>query len=360
MRDGSACSTAPLKCTLNVTAATSPAWCPNGWVPAPTRTRPTVPIPPPDAGCVGIEKGIPCLFRNDSAYLVGGTWLFDVEAGVLRSCSNQRRHLFENPLRRAGKTSLTRLHCTYRTDPFEEHDLATQNPSIVATMLEALQVYNRTHCNGQPCLPDQVTSKRARGSPTTVDGNKVWLPWDGDPTPSVCDTNRSRGGSPGKPTSHGEIGSFDQIKGLGSTTCHAYGWTAGPGFSGPSLFVQLVIDGKPHGKLVLASVRRAKAGDHGFDIPFPCSLISAGRHVVEVQAHKNQTGPVTWEEQVTPPLISTSKVRWMSAAKEWSGAACESRCAWRQGRSNHVWIRQDCERSGTQKRRSCGSSSRGA
>ncbi len=168
----------------------------------------------------------------------------------------------------------------------------------MAKLLEVLQAYNHTHCNGQPCLPDQATSKRARGSPSTVNGIKVWLPWDGDPTPSVCDTNRSRG-SPDRPGGGGEIGSFDQIKGLGSSACHAFGWTSGPGFSGPSLFVQLLIDGKPHGKLVLASVHRPKAGDHGFDILFPCSLISSGRHVVEVQAHKNETGPVTWEEQVT-------------------------------------------------------------
>jgi hypothetical protein len=71
------------------------------------------------------------------------------------------------------------------------------------------------------------------------------------------------------------------------------------GFSGPSLLVQLVIDDKPYGKLETASVHRAKAGDHGFDIPFPCSLINNGQHVVEVQAHKTQTGPVTWDEQVT-------------------------------------------------------------
>lgn len=119
MRDGSACSTAPNKCTINITAQTSPAWCPNGWVPAPSNTRPTVPTPPPDVSCVGIEKGVPCLLRNDSAYLVGGTWLFDVVS-----------------------------------DPFEEHDLAAQNPAVVAKLLEALQKYNQTHCGGRRCLPD--------------------------------------------------------------------------------------------------------------------------------------------------------------------------------------------------------------
>lgn len=113
------------------------------------------------------------------------------------------------------------------TDPFEEHDLAAQNPSIVAKLLDVLQAYNRTHCNGQPCLPDQATSKRARGTPTTINGVKVWVPWDGDPTPSVCDTNRSRG-APAPPGGGGEIGSFDHIDGLGSTICHASGWTSGP------------------------------------------------------------------------------------------------------------------------------------
>jgi hypothetical protein len=191
-------------------------------------------------------------------YLVGGTWLFDVEA-----------------------------------DPFEEHDMAATNPTVVAELVAALQKYNDSHCHGQRCVPDQDTSKRPRGSPTTVDGLKVWLPWDGNPTPSACDTNRTRGGSP---TSN--QGSFDHVNGLGGTTCHAYGWVSGPNFSGPSLLVQLIIDAMPYHKLQIASVPRKKAGAHGFDIPFPCSLVQSGRHIVAVAAHKTATGPVVWQEDV--------------------------------------------------------------
>eukprot|EP01044_Picomonas_judraskeda_P000313 COSAG03_NODE_14_length_22296_cov_10.813128_3_plen_79_part_00 len=57
----------------------------------------------------------------------------------------------------------------------------------------------------------------------------MWLPWDGNPTPSVCDTNRSIGAPHGGGGGGGgEIGSFDHINGLGGETCYAYGWTSGP------------------------------------------------------------------------------------------------------------------------------------
>eukprot|EP01052_Picozoa_sp_SAG31_P010540 SAG31_NODE_580_length_13940_cov_16.175349_2_plen_403_part_00 len=261
MRDGTTCSASSLKCALDITAETSPAWCPNGWVPAPARGRPTVPIPPPDAGCVGIEKGIPCTLRNDSSYLVGGTWLFDVVS-----------------------------------DPFEEHDVAATNPSIVSKLLAALQNYNQTHCNGGRCVPDQDTSKRPRGTPTSFGDTAVWIPWDGDPNPHACDTNRTRGRS--APSPGGEIGSFDKIEGLGGEICHATGWTSGPAFSGPSLLVQMLIDSKPFGGLHNASIPRKLAGPHGFDINFPCALISNGKHIVEVTAQKTVSGPVTWDEHV--------------------------------------------------------------
>ena len=262
MRDGSTCATAPSKCTLNWTASSSPAWCPNGWVPAPSNTRPTVPIPPPDISCPGIAQGVPCLFQNDSAYLTGGTWLFDVEA-----------------------------------DPFEEHDLAAANPAVVAKLLAALQKYNNTHCNGARCEPDNSQpAGRPRGTPTTLHGLDVWMPWDGDPNPAACDTNRSlgRGGGGGG----GDIGSFDHVIFGAEGHCTATGWTSGPEYSGPARLVQLLIDKAPHGGLVAASVHRAKAGDHGFNLMFPCVLVDTGKHVLAVASHHNATGPVTWEEQV--------------------------------------------------------------
>lgn len=74
---------------LPVTPATSPPWCPNGWVPHPSSGMP--PQPPPDVGC----QGLPCSFKN-STYISGGVLLFNVV-----------------------------------TDPFERHNVATENPGTV-------------------------------------------------------------------------------------------------------------------------------------------------------------------------------------------------------------------------------------
>ena len=56
--------------------------------------------------------------------------------------------------------------------------------------------------------------------------------------------------------------------------------------------VQLLIDGAPHGGLVLADVKRLKAGPHGYILTFPCATIVAGKHRLDVAAHKTATGPV--------------------------------------------------------------------
>jgi hypothetical protein len=82
----------------------------------------------------------------------------------------------------------------------EEHDVAAANPAVVAQLLAALQKYNNTHCNGARCEPDSQV-KRPRGTPSTDPeaaklGLKVWIPWDGNPVPSACDTNRSQGSQP--------------------------------------------------------------------------------------------------------------------------------------------------------------------
>eukprot|EP01047_Picozoa_sp_COSAG01_P015514 COSAG01_NODE_777_length_13689_cov_18.035467_15_plen_185_part_00 len=57
----------------NITADTSPPFCPNGWLPPPESA--TLPEPPPDVQCAG---GLPCNYTA-SDYINGGTWLFDVE-----------------------------------------------------------------------------------------------------------------------------------------------------------------------------------------------------------------------------------------------------------------------------------------
>ena len=78
--------------------------------------------------------------------------------------------------------------------------MAAANPAVVAQLLAALQKYNNTHCNGARCEPDGQV-KRPRGTPSADPeaaklGLKVWIPWDGNPVPSACDTNRSHGSQP--------------------------------------------------------------------------------------------------------------------------------------------------------------------
>eukprot|EP01052_Picozoa_sp_SAG31_P016198 SAG31_NODE_1065_length_10096_cov_7.151530_3_plen_131_part_00 len=63
-RDGNAHPGIPYK---NLTAATSPPFCPNGWLPPPESRK--TPEPPPDVDC---DAGLPCLF-NSSDYIDGGT-----------------------------------------------------------------------------------------------------------------------------------------------------------------------------------------------------------------------------------------------------------------------------------------------
>ena len=88
-------------------------------------------------------------------------------------------------------------------------------------------------------------------------------------------------------------GSFDGCSKHGAVE-DCGGWVSGPRFSGPSLLVQLMIDGKPHGPMSKASVDRPTAGQHGFSLQFPAALIASGKHTIEVVAHKTANGPTYW------------------------------------------------------------------
>ena len=54
--------------------------------------------------------------------------------------------------------------------------------------------------------------------------------------------------------------------------CTLAGWCSARGYVGPSMEIQLVIDGTAHGKPTVGSIHRAIAGDHGFILHFDCSL----------------------------------------------------------------------------------------
>merc|ERR1719152_108021 len=81
-------------------------------------------------------------------------------------------------------------------DMTEEHDVAAENPAIVARLLARLQTYNLTHCNGGPCPDDKKRpgALRPPGLPTTdpsvMGQTPVWLPYRGDPSPGKCSTDR--------------------------------------------------------------------------------------------------------------------------------------------------------------------------
>ena len=110
---------------LNVTAATSPSFCPNGWFPPPESGKPQAPAP--EAHC---PTGIPC-FDNSSSCSIGGTWLFDVVA-----------------------------------DPTETANKAASNPAIVKRLMERLQSFNATN------IPQDSPGIDPRSSPSHF-GN-VW------------------------------------------------------------------------------------------------------------------------------------------------------------------------------------------
>lgn len=109
--------------SLPITPATSPPWCPTGWVPPPSSGRLPIPAPEAFAHCNG---QLPC---NVTGTPLGNglTMLFDIEA-----------------------------------DPYEQHDLAAQRPDIVAMLMAKLQGYNDTHIPQQDPAARDPSSNPAR------------------------------------------------------------------------------------------------------------------------------------------------------------------------------------------------------
>jgi hypothetical protein len=127
---------------LNVTAATSEPFCPNGWVPPPESGLP--PVPPPDAGC---GASLPCNM-NGSAYVAGGVWLFNISA-----------------------------------DPLETTNVAAANPAVVAALTAKLQAWNATRVPQADSAIDPASNPALFGD--------VWTPWRGNPDPAACDPNNT-------------------------------------------------------------------------------------------------------------------------------------------------------------------------
>lgn len=217
--------------SLPVTAATSPPWCPNGWVPPITSNK--APIPPPDVNC----SSLPCRYP-DSHYILGGTMLFDLEA-----------------------------------DPYEFHDVAAANPDVVQQLTARLLAWNASH------IPQSNTPMDPRSNPNNFGG--VWTPWMGSPDPAKCSNQTQL-------LLHSE---FDGVR-CNLTRCTYQGWAWDGAVSGglSPLSVQLRLDARPMAT-ILANVNRPglvpKTGapnpEHGFDYVVTGATAAAmmrGRHQV--------------------------------------------------------------------------------
>lgn len=224
---------------LPVTAATSPPFCPAGWVPPPESGL--QPLPPPDVNC----SSLPCNLSN-SAYMEGGVFLFDVVA-----------------------------------DPGEHNNLAAEHPDIVAKLLARLRFYNASQ------IPQENGADDPRSNPNRFGG--VWTPWRGDPDPAKCSTNMT------VPGEHLRS-NFDGVRCTGKATCTLQGWLWDPDMGGgrEALTVQISLDNQILATQV-ADIPRAglpsKTGapntEHGFQYTLTAQQAAAfatGRHRATVSA----------------------------------------------------------------------------
>ena len=261
---------------IPINANESSPTCPFGWTPPPRADgNYEPPRPPADAKCANATAGqpptIPCTLSQDSGYITGQVLLFDVV-----------------------------------NDMAEEHNVATENPEIVARLLARLQHYNSSYCEGKPCMPDQGKFWAA-GVPTRAAGNSstplVWLPWRGDPSPAKCDTDRTNTrSSPTPPPSpnttlvssiHPGWGIFTKDKGK---ALHCNGWCWDSAWQGegiPPMTVRLSVDGRVV-MTTLANLTRkslmnatgAPNREHGFAINTASSWVQTlggvGRHRLDL------------------------------------------------------------------------------
>ena len=101
---------------IPILANESSPTCAFGWAPPPRGDgNYEPPRPPADAKCANSSAGqppaIPCTLQPDSGYITGQVLLFDVV-----------------------------------NDMAEEHNVAAENPEIVASLLARLQHYNSSYC----------------------------------------------------------------------------------------------------------------------------------------------------------------------------------------------------------------------
>ena len=227
---------------LNVTAATTPPFCPTGWVNIDESVTP----PPEEAGPGGAcATGPPCLLPATSPMLTGTTMLFDVVG-----------------------------------DMTEQHDLAAENPALVAQLLARIQAINGTN------VPQANSPVDPASAPSNFGG--VWTPWRGNPDPAVCDPNATAPPAPGDWTVKS---SFDGARFSGAANASLSGWAWSPNAAGGGiapLNVSFVVDGRALGSVlaVLPRPNLPKTGapnvEHGYDFAVGGALSGAAKHEVQV------------------------------------------------------------------------------
>eukprot|EP00038_Savillea_parva_P026165 m.51896 g.51896 ORF g.51896 m.51896 type:complete len:729 (+) comp7340_c0_seq1:112-2298(+) len=224
-----------------ITNATSPAFCPNGWVPPPEGGN--LPEAPPDVHCPS-PPGSPCYFPNTSYTNGSGVFLFNVT-----------------------------------NDPTEKNNLAhdPQWASTLAMLMTRLDFFvNKS-------IPQQHPGKDASSDPAKHGG--AWTPWAGDPNPLHCAP------VPVPPPPPCGIGACDVLQVFANGSCLSTGWCSANGYTGPTRTAEVLIDGN----VVTtgpANVARKIAGPHGFILNFKCPSLQSGSHKVEVACQcANATQP---------------------------------------------------------------------
>jgi len=229
---------------LPVTPATSPPFCPAGWVRYTADAPGAAVIPPPEeAGPGGSCTSTPCRLPSVSPLLAGGVWLFDVV-----------------------------------NDPLETTNLAPSMPALAAQLLAQLQAINATN------VPQSHSPNDPASSPKNFGG--VWTPWRGNPAPAACDPNATR---------DTVDSNFDGVT-FSANVARLQGWCWSPQAAGDgrgALNVSFRVDGVAAGGAVANLPRPPafmnKTGapnvEHGFDwvVPEPwASNITRGKHTVAV------------------------------------------------------------------------------
>ena len=109
---------------MNITMATSPPFCPNGWVPPPESGKDPIPPPDDELGGQTCKGKVPCYFPN-TPLITGTTLLFDLDA-----------------------------------DPYEFHDVSSAHPDVASELFAQLQACNAT----------AVVQQHYKADPDALDG----------------------------------------------------------------------------------------------------------------------------------------------------------------------------------------------